>query len=921
MITGLLSQITFMHPALLATLLALPVLWYILRITPPAPKTLFFPAARFLKNLHAEEQTSAQSPWWILLLRLLMAALIILALARPVMNPAEGLSGQGVVRVVIDNSWASAQLWSRQTSAAEEIITQAGREKREIYLLPTAAALGAEAPKQHGPVSAGEALSILRGVSPHPWPAQYDTLIETVETQEKAETAIHTVWLGHGLDEGGAALLAKTLQRQGSVHYVRPSNEKLPVILRPAQNSASKGQKEGGHAVRINVDAPSDIANQVPVAVKALAQGNDLLDVQSTVLTPGTLPKTVSFEIIESLKPKITQFRITGRNGAGGVFLIDDQYKKRAVGIAAPAQEASSAPLIEESYYVQRALEPYADITLGDVDSLIKDNVSVIILPDIAAMPADTLNDLQNWVKEGGLLLRFAGPNMTEIGSEQFLLPVTLRAGGRSLSGSLSWTEPQTIAPFPEGSPLYGLNVSGDITIRQQVLADPGQDMEGKVWATLSDGTPFITAATEDQGLLVLIHTTANTQWSDFALSGLYVSTLKRIVQLAGQSATQKSFNFTSLDPILVMDGYGGLTTPSAAIDPINAENLDTLVPSAKHPPGLYGRGHMQYALNLGTNLPALSAMKNLPASVAQSYYDTDYEIDIMPYLLYAALMLFCLDWLIMIFVVGKGLPRLPKKILPVLVFAAITVTSGTSYAAEQKDIQYASGFYLAYVKTGDGTLDAMAQRGLETLAETLTRRTSVEPKGVVGVNPETDTLAFFPLLYWPISEAGTAYSGKAMSNIQSYLDHGGTILFDTRDQNRGTRSFHATPKAKKLRQITAALNVPPIAPIPDDHVLGRSFYLLDKYPGRYSEGTLWVEPQTLSGRDNVSSIMVGSNDWIGSWADSASTAQHGRFRSYDNRQQEMALRFGVNLVMYVLTGNYKADQVHIPHILERLGR
>jgi hypothetical protein len=114
---------------------------------------------------------------------------------------------------------------------------------------------------------------------------------------------------------------------------------------------------------------------------------------------------------------------------------------------------------------------------------------------------------------------------------------------------------------------------------------------------------------------------------------------------------------------------------------------------------------------------------------------------------------------------------------------------------------------------------------------------------------------------------------------------------------------------------IAGALDIPPLAPIGEEHVLGKSFYLLDTYPGRYESGTLWVEsPGSGAGRDGVSPVIIGSHDWAAAWAD-------GTPLPGGARQREMARRFGVNLLMYALTGNYKADQVHVSHILERLGR
>ncbi len=924
-----LSQITFMQPVLLSALLALPLLWYILRVTPPAPKTIFFPATRFLSGLVSEEQTPDSSPWWLLLLRLFMIALMIIALARPVLNPADSILGQGPVRLVIDNDWAAAQTWTQQMSAAEEFATQAAREERDIYIIPTTASIGEDKPVQFGPLAESDALSILRGLTPNSWNANYDVLLALLK-DKKENVSYHNIWISNGLDAGGSSKIIKELQTQGGLHYIMPKAERAPLLLRPTKRAMAKRTKDANQNtsdIHIDLDAPDGIIESLPVTVQAVIQGGNIADTQTTILNKDERPQTISFEVVESLQSKLSQFRVSGRRGAGALFLLDDQFKKRHICIAGSAQSDKSAPLIEETYFIRRALEPFAKITLDDPLKLIEGGASVIILPDISAMTTQTLNTLENWVKEGGLLLRFAGPKMADATTGQFLLPVNLRAGGRSLSGSLSWDEPQTIDTFSETSPFYGLDIPLDISISQQVLADPAQDLEGKIWAQLSDGTPFITASGMDKGMVVLIHTTANTEWSNFAISGLYVSVLKRIIQLAGTSATQTSKVFSNLDPLVIVDGYGGLITPPAAVHPLPAGDLGKTRPSAKHPPGLYGNAQTQFALNIGTNQPPLVTTKNFPISVAVSQYETDYEIDIMPYLLYAALILFCIDWLIMIFLIGSGLPTFKwpsrKAAMILLTFALFFSHAGQARASEDRDIQFAKGLYLAYIETGDQALDATTARGLESLSAALIQRTSVEPSGVVGLDLVQDDLAFFPLIYWAVSDTQKQFPDKALKNIQAYLDHGGTIIFDTRDQNRSVTSMMNTPNAKALRRITASLNIPPIAPIADDHVLSRSYYLLKGYPGRYSAGTLWLEQQSVSGRDNVSSVLIGSNDWAGAWAD-ARNSRDGYTRFGDNknaRQQELSIRFGINLVMYALTGNYKADQVHIPHILERLGK
>jgi len=156
--------------------------------------------------------------------------------------------------------------------------------------------------------------------------------------------------------------------------------------------------------------------------------------------------------------------------------------------------------------------------------------------------------------------------------------------------------------------------------------------------------------------------------------------------------------------------------------------------------------------------------------------------------------------------------------------------------------------------------------------------------------------------------------------------------LFDTRDSEIAQYG-ESTKEGRLLQEIAAGLNVPPIAPISQDHVLTRSFYLLQEFPGRSSRGTVWVEaPQSLGEEiegmpfrnlnDGVTPVVIGGNDWAAAWAvDLAGQPllPVGRGLS-GKRQREIALRFGINLIMHVLTGNYKSDQVHVPELLKRLG-
>jgi hypothetical protein len=221
----------------------------------------------------------------------------------------------------------------------------------------------------------------------------------------------------------------------------------------------------------------------------------------------------------------------------------------------------------------------------------------------------------------------------------------------------------------------------------------------------------------------------------------------------------------------------------------------------------------------------------------------------------------------------------------------------------------------LAYVITGDPAVDNASLRGLIGLSQALNRRTAVEAAAPIGVDIEHEPIVFFPLLYWPVTPRQPSLSQAAAAKVSRFMATGGTILFDLQNANSGAGASTAT-----LRRLTKDIPIPPLTPVPPNHILTKAFYLMQEFPGRWAGGQVWVEQTGDHVNDGVSSIIVGGNDWAAAWA----VDEHGQpmyaVVPGGARQREMAFRFGINLVMYTLTGNYKSDQVHVPAILERLG-
>jgi hypothetical protein len=242
----------------------------------------------------------------------------------------------------------------------------------------------------------------------------------------------------------------------------------------------------------------------------------------------------------------------------------------------------------------------------------------------------------------------------------------------------------------------------------------------------------------------------------------------------------------------------------------------------------------------------------------------------------------------------------------------------------------------LAYVITGDAEVDAISAAGLKGLTQFLSLKTALEPGEPIGVDISRDELTFFPLIYWPIVPGAPRPSPAALTRIDAYMKRGGTVLFDTRDAIMappGPGGEARSPGMMALRGILSSLDIPELEPVPRDHVLTKTFFLLRDFPGRFNTGQLWVEAtptdndsgdekqRPARAGDGVSSIIITSNDLAGAWA----TRPDGQYLlplvPDEMRQREYAFRAGVNIVMYTLTGNYKADQVHVPALLERLGQ
>lgn len=922
----MIGPLGFTAPLVLLALVALPILWLILRAVPPAPIRRRFPGVALLLGLTDDETETDKTPWWLLLLRMAAVAAAILAFAGPVLNPETRAAGNGPLLIAVDATWADARDWPRRTERMAQLVDEAGRDGRPVAVV----ALTGD-PQAPAFQTAATVAVRLAGVAPQPWAPDFAGWAGALPAGN-----FDTFWLSDGVAHAGRDVLLNAMQNRGAVTVF--DSPRAAFALRPAvfQDGTVKVS-----ALRM----PALGAAQVDLSARGPDPAGIERELSRVVLdfAEGATEAAVDLSLPPEIRNRITRFELAGIRSAAAVSLTDDSLKRRKVAlISGQAGAAEGAQLLAPLHYLRQALMPVADLIDGTLGDVILASPDVIVLADVARLAPDEEQAMIAWLDKGGMLVRFAGPRLAASdvsrSAEDPLMPVRLREGGRTVGGAMSWGEPKSLAPFRNGTPFFGLDVPEEVSVTAQVLAQPDPTLAERTIAALADGTPLVTRKAQGQGQVVLFHVTANAEWSSLPLSGLFVQMLERLaVSTRPVAPDAAELEGTTWVQEVALDAWGATGDAGERPGVAGADLAGALAagPSAVLPPGLYAGQDRRLALNVfGTETELAAA--TWPGDVAREGMEAPPERALKGHLLAGALALLLVDVLAALAVAGRlgGLGRAAAILLAVLLMpqGARAQEAPADPAADLAAIEATTAVRLGYVLTGDAQVDRISEAGLRGLGQRLFERTTIEPEAPIGVSLDTDELAFFPFLYWPVTADQAAPSGATYAKLNRYLRTGGMIMFDTRDGDMAGSG--QTPESRRLQQLAAPLDIPPLEPLPEDHVLTRTFYLLQDFPGRYQSPAIWVEAAPADAEqaegmpfrnlnDGVTPVVIGGNDWAGAWAvDDRGAPLFPVGRGFaGERQREMATRFGINLIMHVLTGNYKSDQVHVPALLERLGQ
>ncbi|MGA7714986.1 MAG: DUF4159 domain-containing protein [Bradyrhizobium sp.] len=930
--------LSFAEPMLLFGLLSLPVLWWLLRVMPPRPRRIEFPPTRLLFDIAPKEETPSRTPWWLTALRLAAAALIILAAAGPIWNPPAGATAsRAPLAIVIDDGWSAASSWDARVKAADELISNANNDRRGVALIPLS-----EPTRDIAIMPGGTARVALRQLAPKPYAIDRVETLGAIDRFLKATGDCDIAWLSDGVDSGHGADFLKGLSKIVGDRTLTVFEGGTPpaMALTAAENAAAKMTVK---VLRANGDVGSG-------TVRGLDQKGSPIGEAHFAFAPGERETEASFDLPVELRNDIARLEISGERSAGAVQLLDKRWRRRAVGVVSGSSSDTAQPLLASIFYLTRALAPFADVRQGDrggapqqaVAQFLDQKLPMIVLADVGTLSPELRERIDAWIEHGGVLVRFAGPRLAQ--ADDDLVPVKLRRGGRSLGGSLTWEKPQHLAAFAPDGPFAGLAVPRDVTVNRQVLAEPDAVLPTKSWASLEDGTPLVTGERRGKGLLVLFHVSADMRWSDLPMSGSFVEMLRRIVDTSGYASgpapgAASEAKAETVAPLRILDGFGVFGPPPSTAKPLAADFRDRA--TLDHPPGFYGPADGPLAVNTLAASDRITPLDTSGLHARRANYTNSEPRDLRGILLSSSLALFLIDALIVALLGGGIAGLLRRRVAPAALLLALLLPMGlpspirAESAADEFAIKATAQTRLAYVITGNADVDSIVKAGMSGLTLFLAQRTALEAGDPVGIDPAHDELAFFPLIYWPVVPGAPKPPQAAIDKIDAYMKQGGTVLFDTRDAIEappGDNGASQTPGMRTLREILSSLDVPELEPVPREHVLTKTFYLLRDFPGRFDSGQTWVEAlprnedeDTAShparGGDGVSPIIITSNDLAGAWAIRPDGQPMLPLSPGEPRQREFAFRAGVNIVMYTLTGNYKADQVHAPALIERLGQ
>jgi Domain of unknown function (DUF4159) len=634
----------------------------------------------------------------------------------------------------------------------------------------------------------------------------------------------------------------------------------------------------------------------------------ELFDKNNKLIASFNLKKQEqNLELPKNLARATNYFKIKNQSNAGAIYFIDGANRRPI--IMTQKADNNEQPLLSDTHFINAALNSIGDIVDFNIFEIEKTKPNAIIFGDISGFTISETFALNQYLRQGGNIIRFLGPKSLNNEKSDFLTaPISLEPHIISSGFAVEKTQ---IKEFEANSIFKHIKIPNDINIQQTILFKNGSNPD-KILISLSDGAPLLSQKIMNGGKLYMFHTSAAPIWSDIGLSNLQLDFLKAILanaQTKGPSADILEDGI-AMRPSLLIGVDGAILKSFNNLKPIFTPILPQISANNEQKPGIYEANGASYTLNFGTNQPQLS-LQAKPSDFVEFAKPTQI-ISLDKYFYALGLLLLIGDILINLLRDFKFKSLKKLRFLALVIFALFLYPN---ISKAQEIGQKSDDLRLSYLQTQDAKTNEQARVGLLGLARELQKRTNVEPHSIIEINPDKDDLAKQPIIYWLLPPNPAPLSENAKLKLNNFMRHGGILFIDTRGKGMDKKRAQAL-----LQNSLNGMVIPPLEKVPLNHVLGKSFYLLNNFSGFYQNSNLWVESSASSNQsanDGVSPIIISDGDFARAWAQSNHLAKYGL--NDDNITREMPYRVGINIYLYALSGQYKTDQVHIRTLLNRI--
>jgi hypothetical protein len=872
-----------LYPLALVALISLPLILLISKIIPPPPKKQTLPAFDFLKGLSAQKSVVNEAPLWLKILRICGVFLVVLGIASPFFSTQEINKNQAKnYLIVLEDGFSNANDFNAAKQQLTNFIkAEAARNGASSQFTLMRTSLGAA--QDFSVKSDIVLLNELENINPDPVFNNYSGINQAL-LRFAAKASV--ICLCDNAYHDGQEEFIRRLKIIGNGQVMLVPPQRNLVIIKDIK------ENETGYYITL-----SSINNFLQTQI-------DFFDKNGDIVTSQNVTTSSFVQIPSFMRRKIFFARLKGQDNAAATRIINIFNSRPLIGLE---KHSFDSPLLADATYIETAAKIKGEVFSDNLDKIIPKNPSAIVFADRGKFTDSEFDDLQKYIRNGGMIIRFSGPQLLA-SSETRLLPQIIRPEAKILSGNFTWND-KSIGTFDTNSPFYGLEFGNDAQISRLAVFEPGGE-PAEIWAQMKDKSPLVSAKKIGNGYVVLVHTGLIGGWSNLGLTKYLYEVLERVLlraQNIGLPATSLPPT-QAMQPIATIDGNGKINKNPVGQKSVLPDEWQDLKADINHPPGIYSGGGSTLILNMIGDDFILKPYKfdsgftQLPQSGAKQAF-------IRPILIAGGIILLLLEMVFAFLVRGRAFAK--TAALTMLLLALPLMPDNSNAQTPKTD-----DIILGYIATPDAATNQKAKAGLEGLKTALNRRTNVEPAGVKAIDPEKDDLALYPVLYWLLPDKPQPLSPLAKQRLNLFMENGGMLFIDTRGGGRDATS------ARNITRIAlGGLKIPPLEKVPAEHVVNKTFYLLRFYPARFGNANIWLEARTatdLTANDGVSPIIITDGDFASVWANGADASPLAAINGTD-LQREISFRVGINIYLYALTGQYKNDQVHLPLLLERL--